>query len=560
MRLTTLALAALLGSPLSCDGTGNEWDAGGDADSDADGDVDLRDGDGDTITDAHEGRGDPDEDGVPSSLDDDSDGDGIPDSVEAGDADPRTYPRDSDMDGTPDFLDLDSDGDGLLDAEEVLAGTDPTLADSDGDGATDLVEVTSGTDPLDGGDNPRRRGDFVFLVPYEAPPEPERDTLVFGTEIQMADVYFAIDRSASMRGEIDALRATLRTEIVPAIDAAIPDVWFGVGIYDQCPQRGVCTSSGTPVWIRNLQILAEEVAPTQAALDSISGTCNGASEPYIGTLWLLANGDPSVFGWPADRVAPRECPPCDECPDCPPCPEWVGYPCFRSGAVPIVVMFGDEDFYTQSYNAGCDPETGGGPSFEQAMAELERIGARFVGVASAERALAGFEDAAEATGSVDVAGSPLAYLIASDGTGLGAQVVEAVETLADQVTMDITARAVDVDEGPADDVDASLFVERLEPNVAGGVRDPRDATRVCAAGLATFDADGDGSADGFDDVLPGTVVCFDIVPRRNEVVPPAAGVQVFRAAVQVLGRASTVLDRRDVYFLVPPESPVGPPG
>ncbi|NMC69403.1 MAG: hypothetical protein GYA57_04955, partial [Myxococcales bacterium] len=59
--------------------------------------------DGDTISDEDEGRPsnvDTDGDGTPDWQDDDSDGDTIPDSLEAGDTDPRTAPGDADADGT----------------------------------------------------------------------------------------------------------------------------------------------------------------------------------------------------------------------------------------------------------------------------------------------------------------------------------------------------------------------------------------------------------------------------------------------------------------------------
>lgn len=566
-----LALVAAALADSGCpDNTWSDGDADSDADSDADADTDAdtdadsdtppgADSDGDLIGDNHEGTGDPDGDGVPNYQDDDSDGDGVLDRDEAGDTDVSTFPVDTDGDTYPDFLDLDSDGDGLTDAEEAARGTSRTAVDTDGDGATDLVEVASGTDPLSDTDNPRVRGDFVFVVPYEEPPAPPQDTLVFGTAIQMADVYFAIDRSASMRAELDNLRASLQGTIVPAVDAVIPGVWFGVGFYDQCPMRGECTSSGTPVWIRNYQNLAEDTALTEAALGEVTDTCNGAHEPYISTMWLVANGDPSVYGWLPERVAPRDCPGCEECPDCPPCPEWIGYPCFRAGAVPILVMFGDEDVYGQSYRSGCEPESGDAPSFEDAMAALNGIGARFIGINSGN-SLPGFTDAANGTGSVDTTGAPLAFTIPNDGSGLGDQVVDAIELLAGQVPMDIRAVAVDVDEGPTDLVDAAAsFVDRVEPNVEGGVADPADATRICVGGLPVIDADGDGAMDTFDDVVPGTIVCFDVIPLENTTVPAGAEVQMFRAEIQVLGRADSVLDRRDVFFLVPPEiADVGP--
>lgn len=93
----------------------------------------------------------------------------------------------------------------------------------------------------------------------------------------------------------------------------------------------------------------------------------------------------------------------------------------------------------------------------------------------------------------------------------------------------------------------------------GGVADPRDPTRICAAGLTAVDTDADGHPDQFSDVLPGTIVCFDIVPLQNTTVEPTVEPQLFRAQVQVLGDSVTLLDTRDVYFLVPPGTYVGPP-
>jgi hypothetical protein len=90
------------------------------------------------------------------------------------------------------------------------------------------------------------------------------------------------------------------------------------------------------------------------------------------------------------------------------------------------------------------------------------------------------------------------------------------------------------------------------------VPDPRDPSHICVA-LAAADSDADTVDDYFPHVLPGTFVCFDIYPHENRTVPPTDEPQLFRAQVQVIGDHVTVLDTRDVYFLVPPGTYVGPP-
>ena len=77
------------------------------------------DADRDGIIDGHDGYEDPDLDGKQNFEDPDSDGDGIPDRLEAGDADVMTLPVDSDQDAVQDFLDEDSDNNCILDQMEA---------------------------------------------------------------------------------------------------------------------------------------------------------------------------------------------------------------------------------------------------------------------------------------------------------------------------------------------------------------------------------------------------------------------------------------------------------
>jgi hypothetical protein len=497
------------------------------------------DSDDDTLTDVQEGEGfvDTDTDGVPDAMDADSDDDGLTDREEAGDDDPSSLPIDTDADGRADFRDTDSDGDGLPDADEIAAGSDPRDEDSDDDGVTDLVEVAASTDPRDATDSPRARGDFFFLVPYDGAPTPARDTLVFATNIQRADVHFVIDTSISMQGYIDTVRTSLMTTVIPGITRAIPDVQLGVGQFDVCPQSNY--SRTTCVGIQQTQTSTADTAAVNSALSSLTADCRPVHEPYAQAAWVWATGDTSR--WPLLRA--------------PSCPAGaVGLGCVREGALPILVIIGDEP-YSESFAVGGTPCASGMctscESFPTSMDILDAfasIRGRLLVLGPTGRSTE-WAPLVRGTGAVDGTGAPLIFSDAGEAT-VDAAVVDAISTLASSTPLDITARPRDADDG--DGVDATIFIERIEPNTAGGVMDPRDPAIVCVGGLPTSDVDGDGLEETFPDVTPGTPVCFDIVPRMNTTVMPTASPQLFRAQVDVIGDGVTVLDTRDVYFVVPP--------
>jgi hypothetical protein len=187
------------------------------------------------------------------------------------------------------------------------------------------------------------------------------------------------------------------------------------------------------------------------------------------------------------------------------------------------------------------------PTYASTVTALNDIHARVIGVNSGDSyGRPHLIQIANDTGTVGPAG-PLVYDIPGNGSGLGAQVINAVRDLASGVPMDITVYPVD---DPDDDIDAvAAFIERVEPNVAG--------VGGCRGGLRTADSDRDGVLDTFTGVTPGTTVCFDVVPRENTTVEPTDRPQTFIANIQVWGDHVTLLDERDVYFLVPAVIPGG---
>ncbi|MBW2264250.1 MAG: hypothetical protein JRG91_19975, partial [Deltaproteobacteria bacterium] len=396
---------------------------------------------------------------------------------------------------------------------------------SDGDGVPDLIEIAAGTDPLDAPSNPHTEGYFFFIMPYMDDPEPLVDHIVFATDIQTADVFFALSSSGSMGGEINNLRDSLATTVVPGILSEMPGVWFGVGRFEDCRS---CAHN-----MSMLQAMTDDIPSVEAALTGWS-ICGG-NNPYTQYLYALATGDVAPFlGW--GNITPTSWT-CDVI-------GGIGWPCFRPDSIPIVVQFADTAF-NEAWTS-CSP----GFTLDQAVTALNSISAKYIGVNSGG-ARADMAVIAAGTGSVDVMGSPLVFDISSSGTGLGAQVVDAVEILAHQMPMEVTTRLRD---DPSDMVDTvAEFVDNVEPSVVGGFTDPVDPWVVCVGGLEVDDAypPFDGRPDSFPSLFPGTPVCFDITPKQNWTVPAAPEPQVFQLEINVVADG-IMLDSREVYFLVPP--------
>ena len=524
------------------------------------------DSDGDGIADAIEGILDDDLDGTPNNLDDDSDGDGIPDSVEAGDAGPCA-PRDSDGDGLPDFRDTDSDNDGVLDSDEAAAGTDPTSIDSDGDGVSDLVEIAAGTDPLDPGSTVGREN-FIVVLPYNGPHEMR--PLRFGTNIDIADIYFLVDRTGSMSGERTNLILGLTGVIIPGIQAEIANVEFGVGGMDDYPVSGYGSTRDLPYYnLRDIAPFEQDfgswsipATPTACPsggsndlgtigggpdgtpdiLQAVEGLpCHSGSdgeESYVPALYATATGE--GLTWPGGSIPARGA--------CPAAPDEtsprVGYPCFRPGALPIILLFGDYAFHNDP--TGDASYSFGGPTYAETLTALNGIGARVIGIFSGAIGRDDYESVARDTGAVRADGTPLVFDINSDGTGLDATVVDAVRDLVGGTPQDVSTRTENVPGNP-DDFDATLFIKSIIPleGYNGVVSGPMPGVTYESKDLTTFYQ-----------VIPGTEVEFT-VDFHNDVRPPADIAQVFLAKIIVVGNGVADLDERDVFILVPPCSPEG---
>ncbi|MBW2263914.1 MAG: hypothetical protein JRG91_18290, partial [Deltaproteobacteria bacterium] len=283
--------------------------------------------------------------------------------------------------------------------------------------------------------------------------------------------------------------------------------------------------------------MTDDLGLVQDALDSIDAVGTG-DEPYTHNLYAIATGDMEVFptsGWPG--IAPRTWT-CRA-------PGAIGWPCFRTGAIPIIVQLSDEDF--DDAISLCTPPD---MRHDAAIEALNSISAKYIGVNS-QPGLYGSRDDMEiiaiGTGSVDESGEPLIFDVDPHGADLGDQLVEAIRLFATAVPLQISAVARD---DPEDGVDSLTFIERVEPNPSGWASDPRDS-RSCTGGLAVEDLDGDTNPDAFVSIL-GPTMCFELVARANETLAPGGDYRMFSAHVDVLADGVTVLDTREIVFCVPP--------
>ncbi|MBA3397422.1 MAG: VWA domain-containing protein [Deltaproteobacteria bacterium] len=513
-------------------------------DTDGDGTPDYRDidSDDDTISDVLETNADFDSDGTGNFQDLDSDGDCITDQLEAR----GTPPADTDMDNRPDYLDRDSDNDGLADGTEdancngMRDGAEPSATDddTDNDGVSDLVESVAGTNANDPNSNPQANGDYVFVEPYMKPQTPVDDDLDFSTKLQAVDIYVMLDRSGSMSTEITAIKNNLAAVVnqvaCPPLGSGaagncIPDLWAGAGTIGYSGTNGQAFTHSVDVQpnpsFANVPITepaggccAEPL--TFGAYAAVTGLGGGANFGLGTTVPARA----SCAGSPAANGGYTT----------------FGYPCFRQGALPVVLLATDEP----PLSAG---DTNKNPSWDNVVKpQYLSTKARVIGILGdniSTNTDVDLRKMATDTGAVDAANNNAPLVFNGSGAGAPAAIKTGILALANGLPLDINAVTADV---PGDAVNAvTAFVDHIQTLQLG--------TAQCANGLTDVDTNADTFKDKYLQVRTGTPVCWKVVSKPNTTVPATTEPQLFRATITVFGDGVTQLDQRDVFFLVPPE-------
>lgn len=388
-----------------------------------------------------------------------------------------------------------------------------------GCGAKTGLEVPD-TGPDAGRDAGPDAGTDAPLPCIELSPDAGPIDLPLDTEVVVgrADVLMLVDTTASMGAEIEQIRRGLRDAIVPGIREAIPDSRLGVAVHADFP-FGECGATGDSPFDLILPI-ESDVARVQAAVDAIELSAGGdPPESQVEGLYQIATGE----GLPGFVEPSFGCP-----------GGGFGYPCFRTDALPVILLFTDAPFHNGpggSNPYGSDCRATGAHDYEEARAALVARRIRVMGLFSGRAdGRSDLERVARDTGAVS-GGAPIVFDIGERGESLSRSVVEAIRTLADVIEFDVDT--VLVDPTPGDGVDVREFVDRV-------------------IALRAEPMSGVGSIEGgvFRRVRTGTRVVFQLT-LRNDVVAPGVGPQRFLLEVVFRADERTRLGSTVVELVVP---------
>ncbi len=445
----------------------------------------------------------------------------------------------------------------------------------------------------------RRSGssqDFFFVLPYMDPAGQVAKPLDFGTTVPSLDVFFLMDTTGSMIGEITTLQSALTSTVVPGIQAAVPNTQFGAGSFEDFPIDPFGSPRGADCLQNNnqnpdqplhlFQTITNNITAVQSAVGQYStggapiGCGNDWPEASMEGLYQVATG--AGLTGPAPTSVP-------------PNTSGVGGVGFRAGTMPVVVTMTDAMMHGPNEPGTCVIQgqtqvanyTGAvaavAHSRTQTKAALAGICARSVGIASFQPTFdancsgqADLEDFATATGARvppgawDIAARPagcaanqcctntngtgrapdaqglcpLVFLTDGAGNGLGTNIVTGIRMLTRFAQFDVTSQrqgvTTDISGNPLPSPRTTAdFIKQVIPT---GFMVPAAPPVVPNP---TFDM------TTFFGVTPGTRVQFD-VKALNDFLPQTADAQIFRATIRILAGGCTALDQREVLILVPP--------
>ncbi len=398
---------------------------------------------------------------------------------------------------------------------------------------------------------------LCFVLPFEG--LAESVDLTFTPDTQAADIAVSMDTTGSMGGEIEALRTSFSSDIVPLVAAVFPDTAFSVSEFADFPCGSYGGGDDLPFELR--QAVTTDITAVQAAINAMSAA-GGGDFPESGfeALYQLATGAGRTF----DCGSGGEIPALDPS-------AGLGGVGFRDGSLPIVLHVTD----AQSHARG-ESSYPLGATREEAYEALDDLGARVIGIASGGEARSHLVEVATETDTRvlpcawgearppdcspeqcctqnagrgrapdDEGLCPLVFDISGSGAGLDDSVVAGVQVLSLFAPFDVRLRVRrDDDTFASSGVDTTCFVTGVEAIEAGAV------PGGCGFDPAPAPPGDDGRVDGFVDVTAGTPLTFGIT-AQNGCVGPEVEQRLFPIHVDVVAGEAASFASVTLYVYVP---------
>jgi hypothetical protein len=449
--------------------------------------------------------------------------------------------------------------------------------------------------------------DFFFILPYQDPMGAQSKPLAFSTAVPALDVFFLMDTTGSMTGEIQNLQNALTSTVIPGITTAVANSEFGVGALEDFPISPY--GSTDPIGTTNddcrqgtnqpdqpLKLMQPITASTTAVQTGVAAlsTMNGNNVVPIGcgddwpegsmeSIYQAASGSgltgPSPTSVPANHTG-------------------IGGVGFRQGTMPVIVTISDADSHGPDRTGTCTIQ-GFGTQSEQytgtvaAVAHttqntkdaLNGICARFVGIAAIQNPNiysasctpeSYMTDLATSTGArvppaawdvgtrpagcsesqcctaANGAGRapdanglcPVVFDVSTDGTGVSTNIVTGIQMLTRFAQFTVTDQTI----GVGSDTSGNPLPA---PHTTADFLKSIQPTSFMVPAAPPVIPDPTFDQTSFYSVTPGTVVSF-AVHAFNDFVPQTSQAQIFSATITVLAGGCTPLDQRDVLILVPP--------
>lgn len=394
--------------------------------------------------------------------------------------------------------------------------------------------------------SPYPAANVTVTLPYEGPEVPV--DLEFTAGPGRVDVHLLIDTTASFDGEIRELQNALSTVTLPALERRVPSITLGLSRFEDMPWMPFGTTTDRPFALIVPQ--TTQLAVVNRALfrlDDPLGSGGDGPESWIEALYQVATGEginlgaygavPPFSGGAAGGGT-------------------LGGVGFRSNATRVVVLVTDAPSHDGSEYRAVVPTAHTG---SQAIAALQSMQTRVVGIVSGAAARPSLESVAMQTGAVALSPGgfcatglngaartavsgrcPLVYEIAADGTGLS-------RTVADGIGAVLDTLAFSEMHGEARD-DSMRFVRAIEARSAT----PPANTAAPTVSDALPAMMPDGVQDTFNTVRAGTTLRFR-ARLANRTVRDGLYPQVFFLKIVLLGDG---LEQRETSVrVIVPEGP-----